>query len=132
MVSRIEGHGGWLWCFGRHRRRSVRRSGLPVQRMGLGDIGLQVSVRELRPSLQNQPRCSRVAAGFWFPFLNVKTMALTSTTIEGSRQMGPVPASRSGLVVYLCLLTAQTAGAVIILVNGVPVYRQMVGDFGNH
>ena len=62
----------------------------------------------------------------------VKTMALNSTTIEGSRQMGPVPAPRSGLVVYFCLLTAQTIGAAIILVNGVPVYRQMVGDFANH
>jgi len=32
----------------------------------------------------------------------------------------------------LLLLTAQTVGAAIILVNGMPVYRQMVGDFPNH
>ncbi len=59
-------------------------------------------------------------------------MAPGITTIEGGRQMAPAPEPRRGLGVYLFLLTVQTAGAAIILVNGVPVYRQMVGDFANH
>jgi len=41
-------------------------------------------------------------------------------------------AARSSPVMYFVLLTLQTAGAIIILANGGPVYRQMVSDFANH
>ncbi|MCW5555709.1 MAG: hypothetical protein KIS67_26565 [Verrucomicrobiae bacterium] len=33
---------------------------------------------------------------------------------------------------YLLLVAAQTVGAAIVLVNAVPIYRQMVGDFSRH
>jgi len=33
---------------------------------------------------------------------------------------------------YFFLLAVETAGAAIILANGVPIYRQLASDFANH
>jgi hypothetical protein len=33
---------------------------------------------------------------------------------------------------YLLLLCVQTIGAVVVFINGVPIYRQMTGDFSRH
>ena len=38
----------------------------------------------------------------------------------------------TGLGLYLFLLALQTAGAAIVMMNGLPIYRQMVGDFSKH
>ena len=40
--------------------------------------------------------------------------------------------TRVGSGMYLLLLGVQTAGAAIVLTNGVPVYRQLTRDFANH
>jgi hypothetical protein len=56
-------------------------------------------------------------------------MSPRNRTKENSNQVSPSQATRTGLGLYLFLLAVQTAGAVIVLVNGVPIYRQMVGDF---
>jgi hypothetical protein len=39
---------------------------------------------------------------------------------------------RCGLGVYYLLLAMQTGGASIVLINGIPIYRQMAGDFSKH
>ncbi len=36
------------------------------------------------------------------------------------------------LTLYFLLLAVQTAGAALLLINGVPIYRQAVGDFSQH
>jgi hypothetical protein len=40
--------------------------------------------------------------------------------------------TRTGHGLYLFLFALQTAGAAIVMMNGLPIYRQMVGDFSKH
>jgi len=42
------------------------------------------------------------------------------------------PEARKRRRLYFLLLAVQTAGAVVPLINAVPVYRQAVGDFSKH
>lgn len=51
---------------------------------------------------------------------------------EGTMTNGSSTAPAPGLGLYLCLFAVQTAGAAIVLVNGVPIYRQLAGDFASH
>ena len=43
-----------------------------------------------------------------------------------------LPVMQRGPALYFSLLAVQTAGAAIMLINGVPVYRQMARDFSQH
>lgn len=51
---------------------------------------------------------------------------------ESTMTSRPPSASAPGLGLYLALLAVQTAGAAIVLVNGVPIYRQLASDFASH
>ena len=52
--------------------------------------------------------------------------------IENLRPIAPPVRQRRRQGLYLFLVAAQTAGAAIVLVNGVPIYRQLVRDFSKH
>jgi len=54
------------------------------------------------------------------------------TTTTNSRDQAAAAERESGLGTYFFLFAVQTAGAVIVVVNGVPIYRQIAGDFANH
>lgn len=58
-------------------------------------------------------------------------MTADAKTIRNASQveLGAQVRSRLRLLPYLLLLAVQTIGAFIVLANGVPIYRQMVGDF---
>ena len=51
---------------------------------------------------------------------------------ENRSQVTSVSENRNGLGLYFLLLAVQTAGAAIVLVHGVPIYRKLAGDFANH
>ena len=59
-------------------------------------------------------------------------MSTEMTAAENSRPMVLAAGTRPGLALYLTLFAVQTAGAAIAFINGVPIYRQMVGDFAKH
>ena len=59
-------------------------------------------------------------------------MAASNTITEPICQVAPEPGTRGSLGVYLLLLGAQTVGAALVFVNGLPIYRQMIGDFSKH
>src|SRR6266436_321650 len=59
-------------------------------------------------------------------------MALRNTPLANRGLVAPVPEPTRGLGRYVLLLVVQTAGAAIVLVNGLPIYRQLTRDFGNH
>lgn len=44
----------------------------------------------------------------------------------------PAAGAGSGPVAYLSLVAVQTAGAAIVVANGVPIYRQITKDFAHH
>ena len=44
----------------------------------------------------------------------------------------PPPVKLLGPALYFFLLALQTTGAAIIVVNGLPIYRQVVQDFSRH
>lgn len=55
---------------------------------------------------------------------------VTSRDCDGRPTSVTETRQRPGL--YLLLLALQTAGAAVLFVNGVPIYRQMARDFTNH
>ena len=59
-------------------------------------------------------------------------VAPENSTHNPSRSSAPAQKTPSGLGLYFFLLAVQTTGALIVLVNGVPIYRQMVRDFSKH
>jgi hypothetical protein len=59
-------------------------------------------------------------------------MTSQNPTTAGSRPVAPLRPPRSGVGLYFLLLAVQTAGAAIILGNGVPIYRQLARDFARH
>jgi hypothetical protein len=52
--------------------------------------------------------------------------------IEDHSQVLPARKRWNGLGLYFSLLAAQTAGAAMVMVNGVPIYRQLTSDFARH
>ena len=52
--------------------------------------------------------------------------------IENLRPIAPAVRQRRGVAAYLCLLGVQTVGAALALMHGVPIYRQLTGDFTNY
>src|SRR5260221_6050297 len=59
-------------------------------------------------------------------------MASPNQITEHSYPLAPARGTRGGLGLYLLLLGVQTIGASLVFVNGVPIYRQMIGDFSRH
>ena len=59
-------------------------------------------------------------------------VAENTTTMANQGQTSSGTQTRTGVGQYLFLLAMQTAGAGIVLVNGVPIYRQLTSDFANH
>jgi uncharacterized membrane-anchored protein len=59
-------------------------------------------------------------------------MAIESTAAENNEPVARAMEAPRGPGLYLLLLAVQTAGVVMVLMNGVPIYRQMAGDFSKH
>lgn len=59
-------------------------------------------------------------------------MATEASTTRLRGEIPPVSQTPDGLGRYLLLVAVQTAGAAIILWNGLPIYRQIVTDFSKH
>src|SRR6266516_7764413 len=59
-------------------------------------------------------------------------MASENTTAERIPAATAERRKSGGMGLYLSLVAVQTAGAAILLVNGVPVYRQITSDFAHH
>lgn len=59
-------------------------------------------------------------------------MTPKTTTTNRRDQAAAAAETGSGLGTYFLLLAVQTAGAVMVLMNGVPIYRQIAGDFSRH
>lgn len=57
-------------------------------------------------------------------------MASQNPTSESGRRVAS--ATRGGLGLYFVLLLVQTTGAAIVMINGLPIYRQMIGDVSKH
>src|SRR5437867_9453419 len=58
-------------------------------------------------------------------------MAASNTITEHIHHAAPEPETRGSLGLYFLLLGVQTVGAALVFVNGLPIYRQMIGDFSN-
>ena len=55
--------------------------------------------------------------------------ATENTAAKQITRVAPEAEPRRGLGFYFSLFAVQTVGAAIVLVNGVPIYRQIAGDF---
>lgn len=59
---------------------------------------------------------------------------MASKNTSSKSKLGPDFSKKRtyGLTTYFVLLAVQTAGAAMVLINAVPIYRQVVLDFSHH